>query len=72
MAGDVTGLLAEAYGKCFRLLCSVMNLDCEGLSLAARTAKRRQWISHEMYKKLKRLDVCRGQALKQCKIEVVR
>jgi hypothetical protein len=38
---DITGLLVEANGQCFRLLCEVMDFDGEGLSVAARVAKRR-------------------------------
>ncbi len=54
--GDVSGLLADVHGQCFRLLVEATGCDAEGLSVVARLARRRHVISGDMCKKLARLD----------------
>lgn len=53
----MAGLLAELHGRCLRLLCSALRLDCEGLSIAARAARRHRIITSDMQKGLLRIDV---------------
>ena len=62
MAGEalgigLVGLLADAQSRCLVLLCDKMNFDGEGLTVAAREAKRRGLVTGPMCKKLGRLDI---------------
>ena len=57
MAGnDPIQLLASAHGSCFRLLCSSMNCDYVGATVAARSARRTGRINAEIAKKIEKLD----------------
>ncbi len=47
--------LAEAHGKCLRILSDALNIDYQGLACVARVARRRHAIDGEMCKKLARL-----------------
>jgi hypothetical protein len=50
-------LIAETHGRCFRLICEATDVDCEGLTYAARVARSRKLISDKVFKMLERIDV---------------
>ena len=50
MPAGVAGLIAETHGRCFRLICDVTDEDCEGLTYAARVARRRHLINDKVFK----------------------
>ena len=54
---DVAGLPASLHGKCFRLLSVALQLDCEGLAIAARKARRSKLITNKTARRLEHLDV---------------
>jgi len=57
MTMDAAGLLATAHGECLRMVCDAMHADFNGLTVAARHARRDQLIDVKMLKTLTQLDI---------------
>ena len=54
---DVQALLAWAHGRALRQLSRRLNFEYEGLTVAARAARRAKLIGDKMAKRLEKLDV---------------
>ena len=54
---SLEGLTAYLHGKCLRLVASRLNGDFDGLTAAAREARRKKIISNKLAKQLERLDI---------------
>ena len=54
---SVTSLLAELHGEAFRALCSASGRSHEGLTVAARAAKKLRIISGLTAKRMERIDI---------------
>ena len=57
MDDDLDGLLGQLHGRCFRILVAALGADHQGISTAARHARRQGLVSKEMSEQLVRLDV---------------
>ena len=54
---DPHACIAQLHGRCYRLLCAAMTKDPEGLSVAARWAKREGRIGHLQHTRMIKLDI---------------
>ena len=54
---ELLGLLAETHGAAFRMLCESTGFDGDGLTIVARVARKRGFISSAMAKKCEKLDI---------------
>ncbi len=57
MDEDLDGLLGQLHGRCFRILVAALGADHQGISTAARHARRQGLASKEISKQVVRLDV---------------